>query len=146
MKIVAILLFSVVGLFGQQSQDCADIVRRITDNSTSWYGVGTSEIKRLRPNKSVNSATKQALESLSSKININIESSTSIVTNEIIGAKRAEFLEKSSRRIRTSSSQKISDYEIVYSSPCAKKEYLVVIGLNQNIFFRNQEQKIQKIY
>ena len=93
-----------------QSSDCTDILNQYTDDTSYWYGIGTSKIKRFRSDQAVDSASKQALENLSSKLNTRIESTALITTNETIKANRSKFLQKSSSTIRTFTSQNISDY------------------------------------
>ena len=105
--------------------------------------IGTSKIKRFRSNQAVDSASKQALENLSSKLNTRIESTALITTNETIKANRSKFLQKSSSTVRTFTSQNISDYTIEYSSPCSKKQHMVVVALSKQSFFNNQEQKVR---
>lgn len=126
-----------------QSSDCTDILNQYTDDTSYWYGIGTFKIKRFRSDQAVDSASKQALENLSSKLNTRIESTALITTNETIKANRSKFLQKSSSTIQTFTSQNISDYTVEYSSPCSKKQHMVVVALSKQSFFNNQEQKIR---
>lgn len=141
MRFLAILVLCT-GLVAQSS-DCTDILNQYTDDTSYWYGIGTSKIKRFRSNQAVDSASKQALENLSSKLNTRIESTALITTNETIKANRSKFLQKSSSTVRTFTSQNISDYTIEYSSPCSKKQHMVVVALSKQSFFNNQEQKVR---
>tara|TARA_B100000575_G_C23135226_1_gene659305 strand:- start:1831 stop:3162 length:1332 start_codon:yes stop_codon:yes gene_type:complete len=141
MRFLAILVLCT-GLVAQSS-DCTEILNRYTDDSSYWYGVGTSKIKRFRSNQAVDSASKQALENLSSKLNTRIESTALITTNETIKANRSKFLQKSSSTVRTFTSQNISDYTIEYSSLCSNKQHMVVVALSKQSFFNNQEQKVR---
>ena len=93
MRFLAILVLCT-GLVAQSS-DCTDILNQYTDDTSYWYGIGTSKIKRFRSNQAVDSASKQALENLSSKLNTRIESTALITTNETIKANRSKFLQKS---------------------------------------------------
>ena len=141
MRFLAILVLCT-GLVAQSS-DCTDILNQYTDDTSYWYGIGTSKIKRFRSNQAVDSASKQALENLSSKLNTRIESTALITTNETIKANRSKFLQKSSSTVLTFTSQNISDYTIEYSSPCSKKQHMVVVALSKQSFFNNQEQKVR---
>ena len=125
--------------------DCNRAINRVGDDPYVWYGVGTSEIKKLRNNKAVDTATKQALQRLVSKLNTRIESTSSILTNEMVikGSNRGKFEQKASSTTSIFTSQEISDYKVIFSNPCSKKEYMVIVTLNKDIFFKNQEQKIQ---
>lgn len=140
MRLLTILVLCT-GLVAQSS-DCTDILNQYTDDTSYWYGIGTSKIKRFRSDQAVDSASKQALENLSSKLNTRIESSALITTNETIKANRSKFLQKSSSTVRTFTSQNISDYTIEYSSPCSRKQHMVVAALSKQSFFNNQEQKV----
>ena len=126
-----------------QSADCTEILNQYTDDTSYWYGIGTSKIKRFRNDQAVDSASKQALENLSSKLNTRIESTALITTNETIKANRSKFFQKSSSTVRTFTSQNISDYTIEYSSPCSKKQHMVVVALSKQSFFNNQDQKVR---
>ena len=141
MRFLAILVLCT-GLVAQSS-DCTDILNQYTDDTSYWYGIGTSKIKRFRSNQAVDSASKQALENLSSKLNTRIESSALITTNETIKSNRSKFLQKSSSTVRTFTSQNISDYTIEYSNLCSKKQHMVVVALSKQSFFNNQEQKVR---
>lgn len=143
MRIFAILVLCT-GLVAQSS-DCSDILNQYTDENTYWYGIGTSKIKRFRSNQAVESASKQALDNLSSKLNTLVESTALITTNESIGVKRAQFIQQASSTIRTTTSQNISDYSTVYSSPCSKNQFMTVVALKKQTYFENQEQKVRGI-
>ena len=78
MRFLAILVMCT-GLVAQSS-DCTDILNQYTDDTSYWYGIGTSKIKRFRSDQAVDSASKQALENLSSKLNTRIESTALITT------------------------------------------------------------------
>ena len=119
------ILFLCTGLVAQSS-NCTEILSQYTDHASYWYGIGSSEIKRFRSNQAVDSASKQAIGNLSSKLNTRIDFSSLITTNETIKANRSKFLQKSSSTVRTFTSQNISDYTIEYSSPCSKNQYLVL--------------------
>ena len=137
-----IILVLCTGLVAQSS-NCTDILNQYTDDTSYWYGVGSSKMKRFRNDQAVDIASKQALENLSSKLNTRIESTALIITNETIKENRSKFLQKSSSSVRTFTSQNISDYTIEYSSPCSKKQHLVVVALSKQSFFNNQEQKVR---
>tara|TARA_B100001027_G_scaffold216516_1_gene193106 strand:+ start:1793 stop:3124 length:1332 start_codon:yes stop_codon:yes gene_type:complete len=141
MRYLAILVLCT-GLVAQSS-DCTDILNQYTDDSSFWYGIGSSKIKRFGSNQVVDSASKKALENLSSKLNTRIESTALITTNETIKANRSKFLQKSSSIVRTFTYQNIRDYTIEYSSPCSKKQHMVVVALNKQSFFKNQEQRVR---
>ena len=90
MRFLAILVLCT-GLVAQSS-DCTEILNQYTDDTSYWYGIGTSKIKRFRNNQAVDSASKQALENLSSKLNTRIESTALITTNETDNSTDVESL------------------------------------------------------
>jgi len=129
----------IAGIYAQDNSfSCEERINLLKDDSY-WYGYGIVKYKKIKKNKSLEAAKEVALGDLASKINTKIESFVSINSSEKIKNNRTKFVQSSSNKIFTSTSAEISDYEIDFSGPCSKKQYLVTVKLDKNDFFQKQE-------
>jgi hypothetical protein len=134
----------ITGIYAQDNSfSCEQRINLLKDDSY-WYGYGIVKYKKMKKNKSLEAAKEVALGDLASKINTKIESFVSINSSEIIKNNRTKFVQSSSNKIFTSTSAEIGDYEIDFSGPCSKKEYLVTVKLSQDSFFLKQESVLKQ--
>jgi hypothetical protein len=134
----------ITGIYAQDNSfSCEQRINLLKDDSY-WYGYGIVKYKKNKKNKSLEAAKEVALGDLASKINTKIESFVSINSSEIIKNNKTKFVQSSSNKIFTSTSAEIGDYEIDFSGPCSKKEYLVTVRLSQDSFFLQQESVLKQ--
>ena len=139
-----VILAFIVGVYGQDNSfSCQEKIKILKDDSY-WYGYGVVKYKKIRKNKSLEQAKEIALGDLASKINTKIESFASISSSQIIKNDKSEFIQSSSSKTFTSTSAEINDYTIEFSGSCSKKQYLVVVKLNKQDFFDQQEVLMKK--